>query len=124
MSITNLPSACSRAEALCGELGLEILEQKDIPYGRQFKVRAGSSTAMLNIYFGKKGLKLVVQGSGNEAKTQLDTLTARMEGRMPYAAYDAPTSAKVKSGNPDVVFAYEEPWIGTDESGKGDFFGS
>ncbi|KEO84564.1 ribonuclease HIII [Tumebacillus flagellatus] len=124
MKIVDLATASQRAEALCKENGLEILEQKDIPYGRQFKVRAGGTTAQLNVYFGKKGLKLVVQGGGGEAKSALESVTAAMEGRSAGSA--ASTSAPAKKDKkplPDVEFAYEEPWIGTDESGKGDFFG-
>ncbi|TCP53929.1 ribonuclease HIII [Tumebacillus sp. BK434] len=118
----NLATACEQTEALCVAHGLEILEQKEIPYGRQFKVRKGSTTAQLNVYFGKKGLKLVSQGGENAAKAALEDLMAEMQGGAPAAA-KAVKAAKPAKQHPEVVVSYDEPWIGTDESGKGDFFG-
>ncbi|ARU59878.1 ribonuclease HIII [Tumebacillus avium] len=119
MKITDLTSASNRVEELCKTNGLEILEQKEIPYGRQFRVRAGSATAQLNVYFGKKGLKLVSQGGDNAAKAALEDLMSEMQGGVP----SEPKTAKPTKNHPEVVVAYDEPWIGTDESGKGDFFG-
>jgi ribonuclease HIII len=124
VKIVDLATASQRAEALCGEQGLEILEQKDIPYGRQFKVRSGGSTAQLNIYFGKKGLKLVVQGGGGPVKDALEEVTAQMEGRSTgEQKATRPRAEGSVSKLPEVEAAFDEPWIGTDESGKGDFFG-
>ncbi|PWK13338.1 ribonuclease HIII [Tumebacillus permanentifrigoris] len=125
MRIVDLGSASQRAEELCAAAGLEILEQKDIPYGRQFKVCSGGSTAQLNIYFGKKGLKLVVQGGDSAVKEALEDVTAQMEGR---SAGEKKATRPRADGSavvakPTVEVAFDEPWIGTDESGKGDFFG-
>ncbi|WP_157729383.1 ribonuclease HIII [Tumebacillus algifaecis] len=119
MSPQNLASACAKTEELCQSRGLEIVEQKEIPYGRQFKVRSGSSTAQLNVYFGKKGLKLVAQGGDNTAKRAVEEIMSEMQGGAP----TTPKASKSAQQHPDVVVAYDEPWIGTDESGKGDFFG-
>lgn len=120
-------SACTHLETLCSEYELEILEQKEIPYGRQFKVRHGGSSAQFNVYFGKKGLNLVVQGSDNAVKKLVEQLFVRMQGGTSTEA--VPASLAKKEGGavwsakqyPDVIFAYDEPWIGTDESGKDDF---
>jgi ribonuclease HIII len=130
LTIHDLASACKRAEALCNELELEVLEQKDIPYGRQFKVRFGGETAGFNVYYGKKGLNLVAQGSDNAAKQAVEALFIAMRGGS-VVKQSKPSNAGEGVGKKfpsikateDVQVAYDEPWIGTDESGKGDFFG-
>ncbi len=112
---------------------MEIIEQKEIPYGHQFKVRLGAARAQLNVYFGKKGLRLVAQGGEGEAKVAVERVMAALEGRDPSAAVAGradgqATSAEQKGKRSSkeeglVPLAFEESWIGTDESGKGDFFG-
>lgn len=130
--ITDLASACARAEAVCKEIGLDILEQKEIPYGRQFKVRFSGATAGFNVYFGKKGLNILAQGSANEAKEHVGNLITIMIGGQAPAKGKSTGSASGKTSTynsssskpyPQIKAAYDEPWIGTDESGKGDVFG-
>ncbi|MGZ4032798.1 MAG: ribonuclease HIII [Tumebacillaceae bacterium] len=127
MKITDLASACARAEAVCKEIGLDILEQKDIPYGRQFKVRFSGSTAGFNVYFGKKGLNVLAQGSDNPAKEHVGNLITIMTGgQAPVKAKSSSSSAASSSStktHTKIDETFNEPWIGTDESGKGDFFG-
>jgi ribonuclease HIII len=106
-------------EALCQERDLEILEQRDIPYGRQFKIQSGTAAAQLNVYFGKKGLTLVSQGADNAAKAAIEELAAVLKG----GKGSERKVTKEEKEYPEVAFAYDEPWIGTDESGKGDYFG-
>lgn len=123
MNIHDLHSAATAAESLCRELGLEIVEQKEIPYGRQFKVRQGGAGAIFNVYYGKKGLNLVVQGADNEAKRIVEgALFTRMRGVAPVKAEVKPRKTSDRPVQ-EIEAAYDEPWMGTDESGKGDYFG-
>ncbi|HEU4965231.1 MAG TPA: ribonuclease HIII [Bacilli bacterium] len=124
--INDLQSACTRAEAVCKEIGLDILEQKEIPYGRQYKVRFSGVTSQFNIYFGKKkGLSVLSQGSANAAKEQVDNLITIMTGSAAAKSSSGKSSSSASSSKsyPQIKAAYDQPWIGTDESGKGDVFG-
>ncbi len=87
--------------------GWKTYEVKLKQYNYEFDVANSSSKFKILIYFGKKGIKKVVQGNT-----------------------DLPEYYKIKeivSGSPELFQAKEidEPneYIGTDESGKGDIFG-
>jgi len=134
MKIHDLASAVAGVEAICQAQHIEVLEQKDIPYGRQFVLRSGGATAQLNIYYGKKGLKIVAQGGSNAAKQAAEDVGAALEalasgaslGTASSAATGAaskPTTPRATSHHPAVPASFDQPWIGSDESGKGDFFG-
>ena len=100
---------------------LDITKEKDINYGHQFVVELCQAKLTLNIYNGKKGLSYVFSGdSALEGKVR-ELLgeckqSSRSEGD--FASYDvrvddaAGTSALPRG-----------KWAGSDESGKGDFFG-
>ena len=100
---------------------LDITKEKDINYGHQFVVELCQAKLILNIYNGKKGLSYVFSGdSALEGKVR-ELLgeckqSSRSEGD--FASYDvrvddaAGTSALPRG-----------KWAGSDESGKGDFFG-
>ncbi len=84
--------------------------EKEINYGHQFTVTENSRKATLNIYNGKKGRKFVF--SGDVAVVEKLRNLLRLDEN---ASTTAAESAKKYSGN---------LWAGSDESGKGDFFGS
>ncbi len=84
-----------------------VSEEKDIAYGHQFKVVRGSDKAVLTVYDGKKGRRLVWGGAASELQSALQ---AAVEGKpVSFLAQDVPT--------------WQGMWAGSDESGKGDFFG-
>ena len=100
---------------------LDITKEKDINYGHQFVVELCQAKLTLNIYNGKKGLSYVFSGdSALEGKVR-ELLgeckqSSRSEGD--YASYDVRVD--------DAAGASALPrgkWAGSDESGKGDFFG-
>lgn len=91
---------------------LDITREKPINYGYQLVTEFCGAKATVNIYNGKKGLTLVY--SGDSALQQ--KLQALLEGSaVSFAAEDGTTSAPQ---------AQHGLWAGSDESGKGDFFGS
>jgi ribonuclease HIII len=100
-------------EAACRTAGLVAGERRALQYGGQISVRQGSATATLTVYGGKKGISVVVGGAPVSAlRTTLEALAGGAKGAVtPHAA--PPAGALFPAG----------PWIGSDESGKGDYFG-
>lgn len=86
---------------------LPIAAEKKINYGYQYTVKLAEAKLTLNIYNGKKGLNIVYSGDSALA----ERAAALLEGRKAQAAALA-------------TFVTDGLWAGSDESGKGDFFGS
>lgn len=86
---------------------LPIAAEKKINYGYQYTVKVAEAKLTLNIYNGKKGLNIVYSGDSALA----ERAAALLEGRKAQAAASA-------------TFVTDGLWAGSDESGKGDFFGS
>lgn len=86
---------------------LPIAAEKKINYGYQYTVKLAKAKLTLNIYNGKKGLNIVYSGDSALA----ERAAALLEGRKAQAAASA-------------TFVTDGLWAGSDESGKGDFFGS
>lgn len=86
---------------------LPIAAEKKINYGYQYTVKLAEAKLTLNIYNGKKGLNIVYSGDSALA----ERAAALLEGRKAQAAAPA-------------TFVTDGLWAGSDESGKGDFFGS
>lgn len=88
--------------------GLEITEHKEISYGLQLWLKRAEERLNLNIYYGeKKGLSTVVGGKKSSAlKAELENLLLGESTIEPELGMHA--------------FA---TWIGSDECGKGDYFG-
>ena len=100
---------------------LDITKEKDINYGHQFVVELCQAKLTLNIYNGKKGLSYVFSGdSALEGKVR-ELLgeckqSSRSEGDFVSSDVrvdDAAGTSALPRGK----------WAGSDESGKGDFFG-
>jgi ribonuclease HIII len=85
-------------ERLLRREGIEISETRGVPYGTQYRLKHGDYTATLNLYCTGK---VVVQGKDSYLKSLLQELCT--EGTWPVLD---PT-----------------PRAGTDEAGKGDYFG-
>ena len=84
-----------------------VSEEKDIAYGHQFKIVHGSEKAVLTAYDGKKGRRLVWGGAESALRSELQAV---VEGKpVSFLAQD--------------VSVWQGMWAGSDESGKGDFFG-
>lgn len=83
-----------------------------IPYGISYKVLDGS--VHLNLYHGKKGFRFHIQGKDKEAVKLL-------EEEMNLLFHRQSTSASPQES--DLKVQYDVPWMGSDESGKGDVFG-
>lgn len=112
-------------ENLGSKRGWTISERKSIPYGVQLRIegeaRTGSGrkrdTATVNIYHGKKGVRVVIGGS---AKSELVRALRRFESERQMGSVVLTAENPASAGS--VRFA-GRPRIGTDEAGKGDYFG-
>jgi ribonuclease HIII len=94
----------------------------EMPAGEHERFRlkhaAGRSAATLVLY---NSGKLVIQGSApahDDARAALAPLLGDLQGSEMLTA--APAAERVRERRAQAV---NEPWIGTDESGKGDYFG-
>jgi ribonuclease HIII len=86
--------------------GIEIQDQNEIDYGWQLRLNNGEHSAVLNLYYSaKKGVSKVLAGKENPLKAQLHQLLQQ------------------NSESGAASFHTWERWIGSDEAGKGDYFG-
>lgn len=97
-----------------------VLQEKDLPYGRQLLLLQGTEKVMLSVYNGKKGIKVVWGGSDGALKHSAQTFIA---GGKP-----GKVCKELSPGNHGISLlencaGFKGIWAGSDESGKGDFFG-
>ena len=100
---------------------LDITKEKDINYGHQLVVELCQAKLTLNIYNGKKGLTYVFSGDSALEKKVRELLG---EGKPSSGSRDG--FADYGEGLAHAADAEALPrgkWAGSDESGKGDFFG-
>jgi ribonuclease HIII len=91
-----------------------ICDRKEIPYGLQLQIESEEGTATVNIYRGKKGVRVVI---GGQASAELARALRRFESerQMGMVTFRQDNGARVRFAG--------QPRIGTDEAGKGDYFG-
>ncbi len=95
--------------ALLRELGATVASRRDISHGTQYRLERGPESATLNVY--STG-KVLVQGKSSALKNALhDRAGAGKTGK----------TGKVRDGGRPALDA--TPRLGTDEAGKGDYFG-
>lgn len=87
---------------------ITIKSRSMLPYGEQLIVARGAERAVINVYSGKKGTKIVPQGTSAALKKTISEI---------FRGYVASTAA------PASVVSPKKTYIGSDESGKGDYFG-
>jgi ribonuclease HIII len=87
---------------------ITIKSRSILPYGEQFLIARGAERAVINVYSGKKGTKIVPQGASAALKKTIGEI---------FCGYVSSTAV------PAVVISPKKPYIGSDESGKGDYFG-
>ncbi|MGM9583498.1 MAG: ribonuclease HIII, partial [Phascolarctobacterium sp.] len=100
---------------------LDITKEKSINYGYQFVVELAQAKLTLNIYNGKKGLSYVFSGDSALEKKVRELLG---EGKRSYGS--KAVAVDYGEGVAEAAGAEALPrgkWAGSDESGKGDFFG-
>ena len=124
-------------ESLCL---LGNVQTKSINYGVQIVLTAAGKKVTLNVYNGKKGISLVWGGENSELQDRAIDLVHQIQlqnqkinasgSRTVNDGPGGPASAETlhfSSSRPRFLLS-EEPgfpgvWLGSDESGKGDYFG-
>ena len=128
----------SLEESLCT---LGNVQTKTINYGVQLLLTASGKKVTLNVYNGKKGISLVWGGENSDLRDQALELVHQIplhnnKGSNTAGIRESQGSADASalsetvhcsSARPHFLLA-EEPdfpgvWLGSDESGKGDYFG-
>ena len=90
--------------------GLHLLASQELPYGIQLTLGRDSKQLKLNIYYSdKRGLSTVINHSKEKALVEL------MQHILNLAPKDRTTPERLHQWN---------AWIGSDECGKGDYFGA
>ena len=110
----------TKVHAIISEF-LDITKEKDINYRHQFVIELAQAKLTLNIYNGKKGLTYVFSGDSALEKKVRELLG---EGKPSYGSKNG--FADYDDGLAHAADAEALPrgkWAGSDESGKGDFFG-
>ncbi|MGM9528777.1 MAG: ribonuclease HIII [Phascolarctobacterium sp.] len=100
---------------------LDITKEKDINYGHQFVIEFCQAKLTLSIYNGKKGLTYVFSGD-----SALEKKVRELLGESKQSIASVGGSADCSAGLAGAAGAEALPrgkWAGSDESGKGDFFG-
>lgn len=107
----NKTKAKNKIEEICRNLnneGFEISLLSEKQYNFEIDISAGKEKVKVLVYFGKKGVRTVLQGN------QDLSLYKDVEKNI----YD-----EMKLDFPEKVLSEPESYIGSDESGKGDIFG-
>ena len=105
---------------------LDITKEKDINYGHQFGVEMAQAKLTLNIYNGKKGLTYVFSGDSALEKKVRELLGEAKQGAKSASSPASHGSNVTNAACANAASASALPrgkWAGSDESGKGDFFG-
>lgn len=93
---------------------LSVADERVIPYGLQIVVTDNRHKTAVNIYSGKKGISITVGGAASPLKDRVEKIANDL------------VFGRAADGNPpgfEGVPDFDNRWIGSDESGKGDFFG-
>ncbi|MDP2172439.1 MAG: ribonuclease HIII [Candidatus Cloacimonadaceae bacterium] len=98
----------SHLEPILAQNGILVAEGREIAYGYQLRLEDGENRIVLNVYYSdKRGLTAVVGANGaNALKPKIETIL--------FSLQETPQ---------DAGFHDWESWIGSDECGKGDYFG-
>ncbi len=96
------------------------ITDKKLQYGMQLTVEGCEGKVVLAVYNGKKGIKLVWGGRASELKQQLELALTGKSAEI--------TDKKISRDFSDYTLLrnyadFKGIWAGSDESGKGDFFG-
>jgi len=95
--------------------GIDILSQEPIDYGIQLRLQKDTEKASLNIYYSaRKGVSMVIGAAQNSRiKADLEDIKGNF-GYLSSTASPLPPLPPIHDWN---------KWIGSDECGKGDYFG-
>lgn len=92
---------------MCSKAGLQLNGEREIPYGVQLEFTSGNDSILLNVYYSiKKGISTVIGArSSNPLRKVLEQCLGKQSVTQEVPQHDW------------------SHWVGSDETGKGDYFG-
>jgi len=102
---TDISKIIKAIKQYCFDCNIELVQEKEIPYGISLKLKRQKDKVSVNIYHGKKGTSILVQGKKDSI---LCMLLNKLKMRL--------LKQSAHTNDEDFI-------IGTDEAGKGDYFG-
>ncbi len=118
MDIENAIGFYERIGKTASDAGYHVSEYKEIDYGLQFTISSHTTSGLLRVYQNKKGV-LKIDTSQIKSDQILDFISNSSQSE------NTSIKRRIKEANSSNKYhdAINYPMIGTDESGKGDYFG-
>lgn len=116
--IRRFEDACEIFLSLMKKQGFEFLEKKQIDYGEGYIFERDGRRVKAALYYNKSGNSTKAVFSGGEEDAALKSVSAALK-----AMSDKPEANEFKAPRAVKAIPLLESHIGTDESGKGDYFG-
>ena len=104
-------------------LQLDKLLTKDINYGKQISLYRQKDKVVLSVYNGKKGRKMVWGGAPSVLQAEAKDLLMGCSNSEVEKNNIASMAVSPKISLLENIPGFDYLWVGSDESGKGDFFG-
>jgi ribonuclease HIII len=119
---TEVRAAVAALTDACTAAGFQVTGVCPIDYGLQLAVSDGSQVANVNVYGGRKGVRTVINGAPGASLYR--ALAGIVEARPQVAVEFAQQALPLQQVSHSRAGLFPPgPWIGSDESGKGDYFG-
>jgi ribonuclease HIII len=109
----------------CDSKSYKVVEEREIEHGLQLKISNGSEVVPVNIYHGRRGLRIVVGGERGPLRDELMGFD-NSEGGERFKREKSGLGGAYRATKKHLKVPRSEElasWIGTDEAGKGDYFG-
>lgn len=99
------------------------VKEKELPYGRQFQIVRGKEKVVLSVYKGKKGISTVWGGQEGSLMNSAMAAVSPSGGNECIETNITNNEIKNSISLLENCAGFNGVWVGSDESGKGDFFG-
>jgi len=121
---SNFEKSAEEIKAALAQAGLQLKAEVPLLYGVQFLVSDNTvHQASVSVYYGKRGITAVIGGKDSPLRRKLEDIVSRVQAAAPkaneFSARPKPSIGAGFEDQPD----FNGECVGTDESGKGDFFG-
>lgn len=98
-------------------------KEKELPYGRQFQIVRGNEKVVLSVYKGKKGISTVWGGQEGSLMNSVMAAIAPSDVKKSVETNIINNESENSISLLENCAGFNGIWVGSDESGKGDFFG-
>ena len=98
-------------------------KEKELPYGRQFQIVRGNEKVVLSVYKGKKGISTVWGGQEGSLMNFVMAAMSPSDVKKSVETNIINNESENSISLLENCAGFNGIWVGSDESGKGDFFG-